>query len=954
MGTNGEGTLAALADPLMAQSPDGSMAQSTPQSGVVGLVGTQFFAGMVRDQGEYNSNLQPPYAFQTYEKMRRSDADIAAALLACKLPIRAAEYQVVPGVEENDPGFAAAEEVAKFVEDNLLGGLEYVSPAGVKVSQSFEKVIENALLMLEFGCAAHENILAIDGARVHLARCSPRLPSTFYRFLPDSDGETLVTLEQQGYRGDKYETVQVPSSKLAFFSYDQEGANFWGRSLLRAVYKHWYMKEQLERIECIGNEKNSLGVPTIIQGPGATKEDREAAELWLKRLAAHEQTGISLPNGWEFKLQGVEGDVRKPIEFIRYLSEMIGRRMLAMFLAYGTTQTGTRALGESSTDFFKLSLESLAWNIAETITQSTIRPLVDFNFGAQEQYPYLRFGNIMATDPLKILGVVKDLAAANVSLIEPDDEAEAWAREQLGMPAKATARVRPAPIGPSGDQAIGPLPKPNGEMAQSLNHSMVLAEDSDGSWVTLEGGAKVFIGKGGVIEKGPAGMVGKRPENLGKGEGGAGKGATSKGKSPGAAAHAEAKDLHDQMNDRLGNFNPQVDGSKIEKYANAQYPRLESMTAKIVGKNDERVKNARKAFESGRALSAAGEHGKALVKYSIAVSWLHTALGREEEARASEIEPPEDGAMNRSSDPSIRLAEPRYPLNRELKDVEKKVDWEAHGKRQDVTAGQIARVLRQAKPPLVREAARQASQLGVQNLMRLTLPFDHSLAQRLVPLVKRAHTFGHEQVYRERKKATGRGRNQPPVRLVERNDERGMMNDERGDRSGDSSFIVHPSSLQGADRRPKRRLAAHMDNPQFIAEATVTDLEGWVTRAAQTAATELLKQGLMGADLEDEIVSDVLALTDGALDRMGLEAARSGIAGGRGDAMGELQDEIARWIRTEAMDQNTCEPCASGDAAEWGDYDEVDWSPGDDCEGGDACRGQLVGVFADEGQVISD
>ena len=292
----------------------------------------------------------------------------------------------------------------------------------------------------------------------------------------------------------------------------------------------------------------------------------------------------------------------------------------------------------------------------------------------------------------------------------------------------------------------------------------------------------------------------------------------------------------------------------------------------------------------------------------------------------------------------------KYPLNRALKPHEVKVNWDAHGKRQDVTGTQVARLLRQAKPALVREAARQASQLGIQGLMRLTLPFDHSLAQRIVPLVNRAHIFGKDQVYAERKKATGRAKTVPAQKLIARENDEGRRT--KDELSPTSHFLLPTSVLLAAAR--KRPLVAHQDNPQFIAEATVTDLEGWVTRSAQSAATDLAKQGFSGQDLEEAIAGEVLAATDGALDRMGMEAARSAVGGGRGDALGELQDEISRWVRTEAMDQNTCAPCAEGDGAEWGSYDEVDWSPGDDCEGGDACRGQIVGVFADEGQTISE
>lgn len=75
------------------------------------------------------------------------------------------------------------------------------------------------------------------------------------------------------------------------------------------------------------------------------------------------------------------------------------------------------------------------------------------------------------------------------------------------------------------------------------------------------------------------------------------------------------------------------------------------------------------------------------------------------------------------------------------------------------------------------------------------------------------------------------------------------------------------------------------------------------------------------------------------------------MAGGRFTGFQELAGEIGSYVRSEAMDQNTCGPCEEGDGREWKSLDDVDWSPGDDCEGVDACRGQLMPIFEDEGTV---
>ncbi len=430
-----------------------------PSTSVVGAPGTPIFYGFVRDLGEYNSKFEGREAFRHYEEMRRSDADVAAALAACKLPIRAADWQVLPGVSADQPGYARAVEIARFVRENLFGGLESPTLSGGWATQTFESVIENALLCLDFGCAAHEDLWHVDGGAVRLRRLSARLPLTFYRFHVEPDGETLIALEQWGYRGNAFVNVRVPADKLALFVVNREGANFFGRSLLRPAYQHWFTKSHLYRIDAISCERNGMGVPWIEQGPNASPADVKAARDWATKLSIQENLGVSLPPGWQLHLEGVRGSVRDPGPSIRHHSEMIARSVLAMFMSLGTAETGSRALGNVLTDFFYLSLEATARMIAAAITETSIRRLVDFNFedpGSRIQdsgtagqrpesrilnpksyYPRLVCSNIAVLNPLETLGVLKDVAAANVDLLQPDDETENYFRKKLGLPAKA-------------------------------------------------------------------------------------------------------------------------------------------------------------------------------------------------------------------------------------------------------------------------------------------------------------------------------------------------------------------------------------------------------------------------------------------------------------------------------------------------------------------------------------
>jgi hypothetical protein len=473
----------AIPEPQVAEAGRGGSrtAPTTVDTFLRGAVGTANFAGFIRDLGEYNPILEGRSGFLVYEKMRRSDADVRAALLACKLPIRAADYQIVPGLKENEPGFDLAKQIADEVRENLLGGLESPTSTGCWVTQNFETVKENALLCLDFGCAAHEDLWHIDGDKVRLRKLAPRLPYTFYRYHVDDDGESLLFLEQYGYRGNNFVNVLVPAEKLAYFVNDMEGAYFYGRSVLRAAYQHWYMKSQIYRIDAISIERNGLGVPTIKQGPNVSAEDRKAAENWVKMLAAHESTGLSLPSGWEFVLTGVSGRVRDPQASIQHHSEMIMRSVLANFLSLGTTQTGSRALGGSMRDFFYLSLEAVSRKIDETITNTSIRRLVDYNYGVGARravplpYPKLVTSNIIVINPLELLEVAKDVGKFDVDLLQPDNDTENWIRKKCGMPLRSkTSRPRWAPIQTRlQEQAEGEFPAEPGTKPQEEGHPQI-------------------------------------------------------------------------------------------------------------------------------------------------------------------------------------------------------------------------------------------------------------------------------------------------------------------------------------------------------------------------------------------------------------------------------------------------------------------------------------------------
>jgi len=101
----------------------------------LGESGTAIFGGSISDE-EYVNELVGSQAITTYDRMRKSDGVVKASLLACELPIRAANWYVEPASEDEKD-----KEVAEFVSQNLFE----------KMSITWDDFLRQCLLMLPFG-----------------------------------------------------------------------------------------------------------------------------------------------------------------------------------------------------------------------------------------------------------------------------------------------------------------------------------------------------------------------------------------------------------------------------------------------------------------------------------------------------------------------------------------------------------------------------------------------------------------------------------------------------------------------------------------------------------------------------------------------------------------------------------------------------------------------------------
>jgi hypothetical protein len=403
------------------------------------------------DDTETTPELQWPQSVAVYDQMRRQDAQVASVLRAVTLPVRRTPWRI-------DPAGAKAR-VTQFVAENLglpIVGKEPKAVLRTRDRFSWQEHLKDSLLMLPFGHMFFEQVYRVDdgGDRARLRKLAPRMPRTIEEIKVADDGG-LVSITQYSSKVGQPQRP-IPVDRLVAYIHDKEGGNWLGFSLLRPAYKHWLIKDRLLRVDAQTIERNGMGVP--LYKAAEAEEELTTGLNMAKAWRAGETAGSAVPFGADMVLRGVEGTLPQALPSIRYHDEQIGRAVLAHFLNLGT-QTGSWALGTTFADFFVLSLQTLAQQIADTATQHIVEDLVDINFGPTEPAPRVVFDEIGSRQAATAQALK---ALVDAGLITADDVLKETVRQQYGLPPvdTDTAVKPPAPAAPAQPPLPGIDPEP--------------------------------------------------------------------------------------------------------------------------------------------------------------------------------------------------------------------------------------------------------------------------------------------------------------------------------------------------------------------------------------------------------------------------------------------------------------------------------------------------------------
>ena len=104
---------------------------------------------------------------------------------------------------------------------------------------------------------------------------------------------------------------------------------------------------------------------------------------------------------------------------------------------------------------------------------------------------------------------------------------------------------------------------------------------------------------------------------------------------------------------------------------------------------------------------------------------------------------------------------------------------------------------------------------------------------------------------------------------------------------------------------------------------------------------DLQQQGLDGEALAERLVLALDNLSDTPLEQMGRASTSEAFNLGRNLAAQEALPQIREVVRTEVLDENTCDPCwmLDGTVVEMNTEEYFRFMPPNQCQGREQCRG---------------
>lgn len=377
--------------------------------------------GSAYGYAEQNRELTGKRRYPIFDEMRLSDAAVRSLLLHVKLPILRAHWDVAPASE--DPTDRAIADACRWQFG--LGS----RPGKGPLRGGFHTLLRQQLLFIDYGSMTSEIIwggivpwVDEDGA-IHnvrpIIKLGPRYPASIDRYLdPQAGSREYLGGIIQGYDG----SVKIPGSKLIHHVLEPENDHWEGTSMIRPCVGPWKLKKNLMIGGAIAMDRFASGIPVVRYPTGSDDRAKAKARGIARGIRTNEQAWVTFEGtpeeGWDLNIVSGAGTVPDTLPLLRHYDLQIMSAGLAKFAELGTTETGSRAVGETLIDPFFQALEALAGQLAEDLTDQAVGRFVELNFGAEFDVPTLSCSKITAHDLDTVGRYLTSLSAAGLNVTD--------------------------------------------------------------------------------------------------------------------------------------------------------------------------------------------------------------------------------------------------------------------------------------------------------------------------------------------------------------------------------------------------------------------------------------------------------------------------------------------------------------------------------------------------------
>lgn len=414
-------------------SPNGRSPLASGKS--IGVSGTVNYGGVIY-HSDYERAWQGTERDRTIQRMI-DDPLIGSVLFGVEALVRRVDWSVQAADESPE-----AVEQAEFVQeclDDMVGNWPGDTLAQVLTFLGWGWSCLEMTYKRRSGITGTPPSRHDDG-RIGWHRWALRPQNTRYGWKFDGDETTaLIQMNPQ-----TFERYTIPLEKCLLFRYTSRDNSPEGVTPLRVAYNAWYYKQNIQKVEAIGIERDLAGMPVYyLPGDDITGNTAvyQSAQQIVTGIRNDSQAGVVMAgdrdeNGHryqELELLSTGGSRSFDTDVVirRYANEVV-TAFLANVMRTGQDATGSYALADVQGGLFQQAIGAHLDTIAQTITEQAILPLIRFNGWDDQLTPTLVHGDIESADLARLGAYLVSLA--NAGILADTPELKAFVHEVAGLP----------------------------------------------------------------------------------------------------------------------------------------------------------------------------------------------------------------------------------------------------------------------------------------------------------------------------------------------------------------------------------------------------------------------------------------------------------------------------------------------------------------------------------------